>query len=100
MYCAYLQSKQHAYLNFATDQSLKGKSLSEKSTLMAEARRAVDDSEKEKFQSEDVDSDMECSFTPNQKRKLFFRVARRHQGDVSSYEIQNCIGHDCLIIKP
>lgn len=89
----------YAYLYFATE-SLKGKSLSEKSTLMAEAWRALDDSEKEKFQSEDVDSDMEGSFTPNQKRKLFFRVARRHQGDVSSYEIQNCIGHDCLIIKP
>ena len=62
----------YAYLYFATE-SLKGKSLSEKSTLMAEAWRALDDSEKEKFQSEDVDSDRDGGFiySKSEKKALF-----------------------------
>ena len=61
-------------------ESLKGKPLSEKSSLMAEAWRALDDSEKERFI--EVDESMDDTLGPSDKKKVLVRVAKRHQGDV------------------
>ena len=58
-------------------ESLKGKPLSEKSSLMAEAWRALDDSEKERFI--EVDESVDDTLGPSDKKKVLVRVAKRHQ---------------------
>ena len=67
---------------------LKGKTLSDKSKLMAEAWRKISTADKEKYNA--VANDIEGSneeedeeeLTPEKKRQLIVRVAKRHQGDV------------------
>ena len=67
---------------------LKEKTLSDKSKLMAEAWRKISTADKEKYNA--VANDIEGSneeedeeeLTPEKKRQLIVRVAKRHQGDV------------------
>ena len=67
---------------------LKGKTLSNKSKLMAQAWRKISTADKEKYNA--VANDIEGSneeedeeeLTPEKKRQLIVRVAKRHQGDV------------------
>ena len=66
--------------------SLQGKSLAEKSTLMAQAWRQMDETARSKYchNSDEAASSTEDTeeLSPAEKRKLVMRVAKRHQGDV------------------
>ena len=70
------------YIVFIID--LTGKSLAEKSSLMGKTWREMSKSEKEKYQPLDDGNDEEeiTDLPPAKRKKLFLRVARRHQGDV------------------
>ncbi len=64
---------------------LKGKSLADKSQLMAEHWRSLSEEDKAKYRSsmgsDNEDSDAELSLTD--KKRVAVRVAKRHQSDVS-----------------
>ncbi len=64
---------------------LKGKSLADKSKLMAEHWRSLSEEDKAKYRSsmgsDNEDSDAELSLTD--KKRVAVRAAKRHQGDVS-----------------
>lgn len=66
---------------------MKGKSISEKSKMMADAWRHLSSEEKKKYSapdecSSDDTNDKESELTPKDAKELAMRVAKRHQGDV------------------
>ncbi|XP_064390205.1 uncharacterized protein LOC135338113 isoform X2 [Halichondria panicea] len=81
---------------FHKQQDLKGKTLSDKSKLMAEAWRKISTADKEKYNA--VANDIEGSneeedeeeLTPEKKRQLIVRVAKRHQGDANLLQSLGC----------
>ncbi|XP_064392036.1 uncharacterized protein LOC135339719 isoform X2 [Halichondria panicea] len=81
---------------FHKQQDLKGKTLSNKSKLMAQAWRKISTADKEKYNA--VANDIEGSneeedeeeLTPEKKRQLIVRVAKRHQGDANLLQSLGC----------
>ena len=73
--------KSNIYMLSISD-TLHGKSLAEKSSLMAQAWRQMDTEAKAKYACDDVLSDASEELSPAEKKRLIMRVAKRHQGDV------------------
>ena len=65
----------------------QGKSLGERSSLMAEKWRDLSIEEKRTYEQRmdevDVDESMQENLSPKDKRDILMRITKRHQADVS-----------------
>ena len=81
--------------------TLQGKSLAEKSALMAQAWRQMDTTAKAKYCQEGEDDDISETedLSIAKKRKLIMRVAKRHQGDVCYFVRQKVPSYLYILVS-